>query len=52
MARGNNSGNGNNADYKMAPSSSGKITAPYPISKEQRPQKMQGGDLRMNGKKK
>ena len=52
MARGNNSGNGNNADYKIAPSSSGKITAPFPIGTNKSPQKQQGGDLRMNGKKK
>jgi len=51
MARANNSGNGNNLDTKMVASSSGKVVAPYPIAKTMSPQKQQGGDLRMNGKK-
>lgn len=51
MARGNNSGNGNNQDYKIAPSSSGKIKAPQSMGSNLKPGKQQGGDLRMNGKK-
>lgn len=51
MARGNNSGNGNNLDYKIAPTSSGKIMAPYAINGAKKPGKEQAGDLRMNGKK-
>lgn len=50
MARGNNSGNGSNADYRMAPTASGKIMAPYGINTANKPQKQQGGDLRMKGK--
>lgn len=51
MARGNNSGNGNNVDYKMSPTASGKVMAPYSINNAKTPGRQTGGDLRMNGKK-
>lgn len=48
MAKGNNSGNGNNEDYKMASGSSGYVKAPNPIERgKDSPGKKVGNDLRI-----